>query len=617
MAVAKGMEDEMYLEQYGTDFQQLDWYQQQYMNKWITTGKRLVYHYGNKNFLGHIECTMPKPPAVFFDKGNGCVFGLGMDFGFSPDPMAFVVVAYNVRCSNQLYVVYEHKQNEMYIPDINAFIKVLDRKYHFSFMVADAGAQAKAQVADLNNNYGWSIEPADKMGKVAHINTFNGDLRAGNILVDSSCSQLKDEWANLIWDIVKLNTQNKREEKSGLSNDLCLVAGTMIQTSDGLCKIDDIYPGQLVLTRQGYQAVLASHLTGIEPIWELTTQAGRKLRGTGGHKIILANGRIPIQSLKPGDILEVCTTTTESQSHSFTTELPTDATQTLKSDAIESIGAASISTEQRSDTYIAQSGLKSMEQYLMDITSTIWTTIRSTMISPIYNSFLLPTTCVSMVKSDGRTQAIERKDWRNSQASMTLPKNGMPHQKEANGTHNMPKMLGQLKKQIKSMFAKYASEASQPELTEPMSAQTIASPNKGETAALTMRQEPAQFVAKSSPSTNIVRQSDAVASVSSIGISLPVYNLTVANHHEYYANGILVANCDATLYAHFYCRHNWYKTPKPKYIPTMMEVSCDLAKELIGRNKPKAAIKGGYLPAMFPDISGKAFAQAGHKPGRK
>lgn len=32
-----------------------------------------------------------------------------------------------------------------------------------------------------------------------------------------------------------------------------------------------------------------------------------------------------------------------------------------------------------------------------------------------------------------------------------------------------------------------------------------------------------------------------------------VYNLTVADTHEYVANSVLVANCDAALYAWRYC----------------------------------------------------------------
>lgn len=225
MLEAKLMEDKMFKEQYGNDFEQLEWYKQQYKNEWIVSGNRLVYQLDNRNLLGYPECidqstNLPNlmPDSKFFATAT---YGLGMDWGFSPDPMAFLVIAYNLKYSNKLYIIHEHKQNNMFIHQVDQYIRQLDKQYHFSFMVADAGAQASGHVANLNVNYGWHIEAADKPNKLAHQNSLNSDLRSGNILIDPlSCPQLINEMSNLIWDPIKLNTQNKREEKAGLSNDL-------------------------------------------------------------------------------------------------------------------------------------------------------------------------------------------------------------------------------------------------------------------------------------------------------------------------------------------------------------------------------------------------------------
>lgn len=48
------------------------------------------------------------------------------------------------------------------------------------------------------------------------------------------------------------------------------------------------------------------------------------------------------------------------------------------------------------------------------------------------------------------------------------------------------------------------------------------------------------------------------------GGAQPVYNLTVEGEHEYFANGILVANCDAALYSH---RHSYQYRWQPADIP--------------------------------------------------
>ncbi len=218
MLPAKLIEDQQFTEQYGKDFQQLDWYRQQYLNEWITSQNRLVYKLTNKNLLGHPDCPHPRPTAEFLASAT---YGLGMDWGFSPDPMAFLVACFNLKFSNKLYFIKEHKQTEMFVPDIHQYITQLNLKYHFQFMVADAGALAKQSVQDLNVNYQWSILPADKLGKLAHQNTLNGDLNNESILIDQeACPGLINEMTHLIWDPIKLNTENKRVEKEGLPNHL-------------------------------------------------------------------------------------------------------------------------------------------------------------------------------------------------------------------------------------------------------------------------------------------------------------------------------------------------------------------------------------------------------------
>lgn len=219
MKAAKEMEDQEFESQYGPNFQELDWYRQQYKNEWIVSAHRLTYQITGKNILGHVECTSERPSIQFLATAT---YGLGMDWGFSPDPMAFLVVAYNKNFGNKLHVIEEYKQEKMYLTDIDKKIRELDRRYHFAFKVADAGALAKGQVDDLNTNYGHTVLTADKAGKFAHQNTINSDFHAGNILIDpKACPTLLDELQNLIWDPIKLNTENKRVEKEGLPNHLC------------------------------------------------------------------------------------------------------------------------------------------------------------------------------------------------------------------------------------------------------------------------------------------------------------------------------------------------------------------------------------------------------------
>ena len=78
-------------------------------------------------------------------------------------------------------------------------------------------------------------------------------------------------------------------------------------------------------------------------------------------------------------------------------------------------------------------------------------------------------------------------------------------------------------------------------------------PNAGETAESTTRTGSVQSAAKRFASTDIASSAvvlDRVARVERTGRVASVYNLSVDGEHEYFANGILVHNCDASLYSH-------------------------------------------------------------------
>jgi hypothetical protein len=86
------------------------------------------------------------------------------------------------------------------------------------------------------------------------------------------------------------------------------------------------------------------------------------------------------------------------------------------------------------------------------------------------------------------------------------------------------------------------------------SALISAMPNTGETAGLMTKQESVPYVAKSFESTDsrsnkLVAMSAECVRLSWCDQRADVYNLTVEGEHEYFANGILVSNCDALAYA--------------------------------------------------------------------
>ena len=63
-----------------------------------------------------------------------------------------------------------------------------------------------------------------------------------------------------------------------------------------------------------------------------------------------------------------------------------------------------------------------------------------------------------------------------------------------------------------------------------------------------------------------------------------VYNLTVADRHEYFANGLLVSNCDAARYSYEALTHYLSKTPatvpKPGTLEAMKNEAITFEKQI-------------------------------------
>jgi hypothetical protein len=82
-------------------------------------------------------------------------------------------------------------------------------------------------------------------------------------------------------------------------------------------------------------------------------------------------------------------------------------------------------------------------------------------------------------------------------------------------------------------------------------AQTSVEQKPAETPGSTTSQEPVSTAKENLSPTNTPSEFTVATLVARRQITSlePVYNITVADKHEYFANGILNSNCDAVLYA--------------------------------------------------------------------
>ena len=141
--------------------------------EWLLENNIRVYKSEQSNYIDQI------PVGLYT---TGIVYMLGLDLGYN-DPNAFVIVAYNLKFSNKLYVIRSYEKNEMNTQSLAKEIKQLDNQYHFVHMIVDGGGLGKQIVIDLNTTYGLHLEPADKAGKLSHINMLNSDFQTNDIII--------------------------------------------------------------------------------------------------------------------------------------------------------------------------------------------------------------------------------------------------------------------------------------------------------------------------------------------------------------------------------------------------------------------------------------------------
>lgn len=179
-------------------------FRQNYLNEWVTDSSNLVYKFDPNKNRAEITPTLPTPEAWRYL--------LGVDLGFSPDPSAFVVVAYHPNSPN-LYIIDTFKQVGMIISDVVERINYFRRLYKISTIIMDAAN--KQAVEEIRQRHQVPVEAADKHGKPGFIAIMNDELARGVIKLLPQAQPLEAEWADLVWE-----DELRRNEDSRCANHL-------------------------------------------------------------------------------------------------------------------------------------------------------------------------------------------------------------------------------------------------------------------------------------------------------------------------------------------------------------------------------------------------------------
>ncbi len=382
--------------------------------------------------------------------------------------------------------------------------------------------------------------------------------------VAPECVNLLSEYRAYSWKRQRDGTI-KADEPEKIFDHACLVAGTLIATARGQVPIEQVRVGENVITRNGLRPVLAAGQSGLATeLYTARFSNGRILTGTGDHPVWIAGeGYTFLQALRYGDIIETLPREEEClpclrdrsgrarQRLSFTGDASSGAIRRHRVPAGAPTTSPEVPTVRRGcAAYTKRSGRITSGRYLL---GTIFTTLQigSTTARRTWPVSSAESTCGITVrrraKSSGQRpgSALLRRRSRHG--------NGIDLKKGERGTGTTVYVGG--RSGCRSHLpASIVGRPSSQLVRWSSTVQTTASQRRAVQREWITRSGLASSAGRPSPSIATLRPAPVpvhVVSVSrsQLGMPIPVYNLTIADDHEYFANGVLTHNCDARRYA--------------------------------------------------------------------
>jgi phage terminase large subunit len=366
-----------------------------------------------------------------------------------------------------------------------------------------------------------------------------------HLTIDPSCTSTINEFETYQYPDKKRGESDVPQK----ANDHCLIAGTLVETSTGTQRIEEIVAGQWVWTRKGLRPVVAAGLTNPSvTVYRLETSDGSTLIGSALHPVWTQNrGWIMLDALRYGDIIEAWQN--ESKASSSTTSHSV-ATRTQRAGLIAPITYRAVSIASMALAACTRKCGRLRTAISLPVARfTTWMATHPTTTSAIFSAS--PSQSIALTTGEldrctlTRFDGLKRIDPR--------PLNGTDRLKDWHGIRSMANALGKagtLTRRPVSNVAPPIGHATLAALTD--SARTSASPSGDGTAALMMSRAPVCNAVRRSASTDTAMLEPAPVRVLSVTVEptkQAVYNLTVAQVPEFYANGILVHNSmDALRY---------------------------------------------------------------------
>jgi len=303
----------------------------------------------------------------------------------------------------------------------------------------------------------------------------------------------------------------------------CLVGSTMVQTDVGEKALRDIVVGDRVLTRQGYKAVTSTSAQGAKEVYGLDFGYGRSIIATGDHRIYTGDGWKTAEQLSPNETICV-------QKKSFFTEKYTD--DTCKENIPNTFSAQ---TERGG--YIATFISNIMGLYLKAFTYIMWTLIPSiTQLKtwlPYHRAIINRLTMT--LASVGSRRSVQKNWQRFGRSTVTQRKTG---------SNAVAKLWQQLNLRLRNVLS--VVSASIPLTFIRSSVAQFA--ESGSIQEIVKKNIPARIVGLYSWGQPTTSETHVLERVQISCVPLKgkkeVFDISVEGASEFFANGVLVHNCD-------------------------------------------------------------------------